>query len=817
MSTKIRFEKDQDNAPAKHADVDHGAVGSEKEDNLNLGLVQQGSDVSEEMKLDDARRVKAVSPGLLVVKRFFRNKLALVGLSILVILFLFCFLGAAVYPYRQDQTFSTFESILFDYSFAKQNENDFTPIETEDCIASKDLRRYRIKSLVNEMLRSGANVLDVVDEKDDNRMYKLIKHNDTLFELRLNDNVVNTSFVEKEDVGSYSNKLPYSVELSFTDDVLKEQLLQSIRDNQRRPNPVVYNGNTYSFVSSKDSGNKIVCTYADMVEMGRLEGFDEATVNEARTHLGESFVANGVEYSVTAYDDGVNKGYVVTNFVESTSLYATTLNFDRFDLDVSEDSVKANRVAVLTAIAGYDPADPATHQFNMGGKSYSIAYDGGAFTIVSPVTATVDDATPRTSEIEVELALTDEQIAAGEQAQTETKSYTYKVEDYAQGTFFFNLAAATAIDGFDEADASTHIYEQDEYIYSLRKEGDLVVFKCESVGYLYCSNVAIRRYTGKDTISVSTKAAFREVMDKMKAERLTQYETKVTMEELDANGEVVKDENGRVKYKEEYFKIETEDKGSGRQFVFNNYQSKMLPDINAAPSKAHILGTDGNAMDVMARIMYGGRISLLIGFIVVFIEIILGSIMGGISGYFGGIVDNIIMRIVDIFYCIPTMPILIILGAMFNTLKVDNTLRVVYMMMILGFLGWPGIARLVRGQILSLREQDFMIAAEASGLTAKRKIARHLIPNVIPQLIVQATMGLGGVILLESTLSFLGLGVKFPIATWGQIINSVSTINAMQTYTYIWIPVGGLICLAVIAFNFVGDGLRDAFDPKMSR
>lgn len=110
-----------------------------------------------------------------------------------------------------------------------------------------------------------------------------------------------------------------------------------------------------------------------------------------------------------------------------------------------------------------------------------------------------------------------------------------------------------------------------------------------------------------------------------------------------------------------------------------------------------------------------------------------------------------------------------------------------------------------------------MIAAEASGLTAKRKIAKHLIPNVIPQLIVQATMGLGGVILTESTLSFLGLGVKFPMATWGQIINSVSSINDMQTYTYIWIPVGALICLAVIAFNFVGDGLRDAFDPKMSR
>jgi peptide/nickel transport system permease protein len=141
-----------------------------------------------------------------------------------------------------------------------------------------------------------------------------------------------------------------------------------------------------------------------------------------------------------------------------------------------------------------------------------------------------------------------------------------------------------------------------------------------------------------------------------------------------------------------------------------------------------------------------------------------------------------------------------------------------FLMLILGFLGWPGIARLVRGQILSLREQEFMTAAEACGLGIRRRIFRHLIPNVMPQLIVTATMGLGGVILTESTLSFLGLGVKHPMATWGTMINSVATsAHEMTAHTYIWIPVGLLICLTVIAFNFVGDGLRDAFDPKMKR
>ena len=143
--------------------------------------------------------------------------------------------------------------------------------------------------------------------------------------------------------------------------------------------------------------------------------------------------------------------------------------------------------------------------------------------------------------------------------------------------------------------------------------------------------------------------------------------------------------------------------------------------------------------------------------------------------------------------------------------------RLFWMMVVLGILGWSGIARLVRGQILSLREQEFMIAAEATGLKTSRRIFKHLVPNVMPQLIVSMTMGLGGVILTESSLSYLGLGVKHPLATWGNIINSVSTIDAMKSYTYIWIPVGVLICLTVIAFNFVGDGLRDAFDPKMKR
>ena len=246
-------------------------------------------------------------------------------------------------------------------------------------------------------------------------------------------------------------------------------------------------------------------------------------------------------------------------------------------------------------------------------------------------------------------------------------------------------------------------------------------------------------------------------------------------------------------------------------------KSSRQYDQYSFPNMKHWLGTDMYGMDMLTRLMYGGRVSLLIGFIVIIIETVIGVIFGGISGYFGGWVDNLIMRIVDIFYCIPSMPVIIILGAAMDASRVDPTIRMVYLMLILGFLGWAGIARLVRGQILSLREQEYMAAAEACGLSVSRRIFKHLIPNVVFQLIVTCTMGLGSVIIMEATLSFLGLGVKFPFASWGNIISDVNNTHVLTTYWFIWIPAGVLLLLTVLAFNLVGDGLRDAFDPKMKR
>lgn len=240
-------------------------------------------------------------------------------------------------------------------------------------------------------------------------------------------------------------------------------------------------------------------------------------------------------------------------------------------------------------------------------------------------------------------------------------------------------------------------------------------------------------------------------------------------------------------------------------------------DTYSRPGKTHWLGTDTNGMDMLTRLMYGGRVSLIIGFIVVIIETVIGVVLGGLAGYFGKWVDNLIMRIVDIFYCIPSLPLIIILGSAMDAMKIEPQIRMFYLMLILGFLGWPAITRLVRGQILSLREQEFMTSTEACGIRVSRRIFRHLLPNVIPQLIVTCTMSLGSTIIMEATLSFLGLGVKFPFASWGNIITDVNDAYVMTHYWFVWIPAGICLLIAVLGFNFVGDGLRDAFDPKMKR
>jgi peptide/nickel transport system permease protein len=216
--------------------------------------------------------------------------------------------------------------------------------------------------------------------------------------------------------------------------------------------------------------------------------------------------------------------------------------------------------------------------------------------------------------------------------------------------------------------------------------------------------------------------------------------------------------------------------------------------------------------------MYGGRISLAVSFIAVFAINVLGVILGGVAGYFGGIIDDVIMRICDILMCLPGFPILLIISTLLDSANVAANHRIYFLMAFLTLFSWPGTARLVRGQILSLREQEYMVAAEAMGYSTSRKIFKHLIPNVMPQLIVSMTLSLGSMILYEASLSYLNMGVRAPYAAWGTMINIVAEdSNILQNFFNVWGPPGICIIIAVLGFNFVGDGLRDALDPKQRR
>ena len=290
--------------------------------------------------------------------------------------------------------------------------------------------------------------------------------------------------------------------------------------------------------------------------------------------------------------------------------------------------------------------------------------------------------------------------------------------------------------------------------------------------------------------------------------------------ETDRMNVVVTEFTYQVPVYDEFGQLKTDENGDPVYESYTVYQMDKTAkkvDDHALPSAEHWLGTDADGMDVLTRIMYGGRISLTISCIVVFMEVILGVIFGGFAGYFGGWVDTLIMRVVDIFNCLPTLPLMLIIGAILDALKVPAKVRIYYMMAFLTFFGLTGIARMVRGQILSLREQEFMVSATARGLSTSRKIFRHLIPNVMPQLIVSMTLGLGSVILSEATLSYLNLGVPKPYAAWGGMIGDIKDPIILQNYPNLWMPAGLCIVLAVLAFNFVGDGLRDAFDPKSKR
>jgi peptide/nickel transport system permease protein len=224
------------------------------------------------------------------------------------------------------------------------------------------------------------------------------------------------------------------------------------------------------------------------------------------------------------------------------------------------------------------------------------------------------------------------------------------------------------------------------------------------------------------------------------------------------------------------------------------------------PSLAHPLGTDRFGRDVLSRIIYGARVSLAIGFIATAISITLGTLLGAFAGYLAGKADAAVMRFTDLVLAFPRLVLLILIVALFEP-------SMLVIILVLGLTQWPGTTRIVRGDVLSLREREFIQAARALGMGRRRIILRHLIPNVLAPVIVTATLGIGNTIVLEAGLAFLGLGVPPPTPTWGDMVASGRDvmINAWWVATF---P-GLIIVLVVLAFNLVGDGLRDALDPRL--
>ncbi len=213
---------------------------------------------------------------------------------------------------------------------------------------------------------------------------------------------------------------------------------------------------------------------------------------------------------------------------------------------------------------------------------------------------------------------------------------------------------------------------------------------------------------------------------------------------------------------------------------------------NQAPSAAHLLGTDNQGRDCLYRLFLGGRISIIVGLLAALLTVVLGCLVGGISGYYGGMTDNLAATMV----------------------WVPQSQKMYTVALLIGLLSWPGLARLVRGQILTLREQEFMQACTALGLSDFSKIFKHLLPNVISLVIVNATLQMASAVLTEAGLSFLGMGVMPPTPSWGNLMNLARDARIFQYYPWQWMPAGLMCLLTVVSINLVGEGLRDAFDPK---
>ena len=243
--------------------------------------------------------------------------------------------------------------------------------------------------------------------------------------------------------------------------------------------------------------------------------------------------------------------------------------------------------------------------------------------------------------------------------------------------------------------------------------------------------------------------------------------------------------------------------------LFTQYDVSQtdLRNLRSAPSASHLLGTDDLGRDIFARLLYGGRISIAVGVASMLLQMAIGVTLGAVAGYFGGAVDKVVMRIVDIIMCFPFFVIAVALAAVIGG-SIWN------LILIIGMLMWPGIARIVRAEVLTIRENEYVAAAKALGLSPVQIIVQEVLPNVVSSVLVASTLAVANGILMESTLSFLGLGVRPPAPSWGNMLVVAQNMAVLKNQWWMWIPAGAAVVLMVLSINFLGDGLRDALDAR---
>jgi peptide/nickel transport system permease protein len=239
--------------------------------------------------------------------------------------------------------------------------------------------------------------------------------------------------------------------------------------------------------------------------------------------------------------------------------------------------------------------------------------------------------------------------------------------------------------------------------------------------------------------------------------------------------------------------------------------ASSLSNVYAKPSAENYLGTDASGRDNFSRLVYGARISLTIGFSAMVFTLLIGVILGSLSGYYGGKVDSLIMRATDLMLTIPFLLLVLTVMAILEKVTIE------LFILIIALTTWPNITRILRGTFLSIRENEFILGARSIGCTDFRIITKHFLPNAVGPIIVNATIMMATMIIIESGLSFIGFGIPQPTPTWGNMLNEARSLRVLTKFPEAWLPPGFAIVLTVLAINFIGDGLRDAFDPKTRR